>query len=81
MVALFIDIECSNNDTVYPVIVHFGRWNLGADHNHVEEISERRLSILVEDGLHLSPSIAGCDASQNRLVLDQATFLVSRHGR
>ena len=70
MVALFIDLECSNNDTVYPVIVRFGRWNLGADHDHVDEISERRLSIRVEDGLHLSPSVAGCDASQSRFVLD-----------
>ena len=63
MIELFIDLECSNNDTVYPVIVRFGRWNLGADHDHVDEISERRLSIRVEDSLHLSPSVAGCDAS------------------
>ena len=81
MVALFIDLECSNNDTVYPVIVRFGRWNLGADHDHVDEVSERRLSIRVEDSLHLSPYIAGCDASESRFVLDQTTFLVFRHGR
>ena len=63
MIVLFIDLECSNNDTVYPVIVRFGGWNLGTDHNRVDEISERCLSIRVEDTLHLSPSVAGCDAS------------------
>ena len=81
MIVLFIDLECSNNDMVHPVIVHFGGWNLGADHNRVDEIGERRLSICVEDGLHLAPSVAGCDASQSRFVLDQVTFLVFGHGR
>ena len=58
-----MDLKCSNNDTVHPVIVRFGGWNLGADPNHVDEIRERRFSIRVEDGLHLSPSVAGGNAS------------------
>ena len=63
MIELFMGLECSNNDTVHPVIVRFGGWDLGADHDHVNEIRERRLSIGVEDTLHLSPSVAGCNAS------------------
>ncbi len=81
MIELFMGFECSNNDTVHPVIVRFGGWNLGADHNHVDEISKRRLSIRVEDGLHLSPSVTGCDTSQGRFVLDQTTFLDFRHSQ
>ena len=56
-------LECSDNDTVQPVIVCFGGWNLGADPDHVDEIRECRLSIRVEDGLHLSPPVAGSNAS------------------
>ena len=63
MIELFVDLECSNNDTVHPVIVRFGGWNLGTDPNHVHEIRERRLSIRVEDSLHLSPPVAGGNAS------------------
>ena len=62
MIELFLDLECSNNDTVHPVIVRFGGWDLGADPDHVDEIRERRLSIRVEDTLYLSPSVAGSDA-------------------
>ena len=63
MIELFMDLKCSDNDTVHPVIVCFGGWNLGTDPNHVNEIRERRFSIRVEDGLHLPPSVAGSDAS------------------
>ena len=63
MIELFLGLECSDNDTVHPVIVRFGEWNLGTDPNHVDEIRERRLSIRVEDTLHLPPSVAGGDAS------------------
>ena len=81
MIELFLGLECSNNDTVHPVIVRFGGWDLGADHDHVDEIRERCFSIRIEDSLHLSPSVAGGNASQGRLVLDQTPFLVFRHGR
>ena len=63
MIELFLDLKCSNNDTVHPVIVRFGGRNLGIDPDHVDEIRERRLSICVEDGLHLPPPVAGGDAS------------------
>ena len=63
MIELFMGLECSNNDTVHPVIVCFGGWNLGADPDHVNEIRECRLSIRVEDTLRLPPSVAGGNAS------------------
>ena len=81
MIELFMGLECLNNDTVHPVMVCFSGWDLGADHDHVHEIRERCFSVCVEDSLHLPPSVAGCDASQSRLVLDQTIFLDFRHGQ
>ena len=66
---------------IHSLIICFGRGNLGADSDHVDEIAERRFSELVEDVLHLPSSIACSDTSDSRFVLDQATFLVFRHGR
>ena len=63
MIELFLGLECSANDTVHPVIVRFGGWDLGTDPNHVDEIRERCFSICIEDGLHLSPPVAGGNAS------------------
>ena len=66
---------------IHSLIICFGRGNLGADSDHVDEIAERRFSVLVEDSLRLPPAITGSDTSRSRFVLDQATFLVFWHGR
>ena len=79
--ARLIVLECSSDDTIHSVIVCFGRGELSADSDHVDEIAKRRFPVLVEDGLHFSPSVADRDASQSSFVLDQATYLVFRHGR
>ena len=67
------------DDRIHSVIACFGRLKFGAESDHVDEICEGSLSVLIEDGLHLSPSIAGSDVFQGRFVLDQATFFVFRH--
>ena len=79
--SLLLDVKCSNDDTIYSVIVCFCRGQLGVDPDHVDEITERCFSVFVEDGLHLPPSVADRNAFQSRLVLDQTTFLVFGHGR
>ena len=64
---------------IHSVTACFGQLKFGAESSHEDEICEGSLSVLVEDGLHLSPSIAGSDVFQGRFVLDEAALLVFRH--
>ena len=44
----------------------------------MNEITEGRFSVSVEEGLHLSLPLAGSDAFQHGLVLDDTPFLRPR---
>ena len=53
--------------------------NFCSERDPVNEITEGCFSLSIEDGLHLSVPVAGSNAFQHGLVLDETPFFVLGH--